>query len=226
MLGLLPIFPAFWAFDTIEATMKFSESEYHYYLAAIPLLAWPTAFVLVLTTIALGRRFSLDGFAAREGGKIFGLVVLLSAPLGRILGDAKLRSIRCRLFMQRYTCGLGTSLWASGSAKVSEIATNLAGRYDIVALGENCFVADEVSLADEDIRRGWMHLKSVATGDRVFIGNDAVVPPGTKLPSDALIGVKSKPPAERERCKAARRGSARRRSCCRLAREWIRLTSL
>src|SRR3712207_8255527 len=43
-----------------------------------------------------------------------------------------------------------------------------------------------------------MHLEPVRTGDRVFIGNDAVVPPGAVIPDDVLIGIKSKPP-ENER---------------------------
>ena len=61
--------------------------------------------------------------------------------------------------------------------KDSEISTNIAGRYDIVDIGDKCFIADEVILGDEDIRRGWMHLAKVQTGSRVFVGNDAVVPP-------------------------------------------------
>ena len=79
----------------------------------------------------------------------------------------------------------------------TEIGTNLAGRYDIVSLGNNCFIADDAVLGDEEIRHGWMHLLPVEIGDRVFVGNDAVVPPGTHLPSDVLIGVKSKPPLGR-----------------------------
>ena len=50
-------------------------------------------------------------------------------------------------------------------------------------------------LGDEDIRRGWMHLEKVKTGARVFIGNDGVLPPGANIPTGALIGIKSKPPA-------------------------------
>ena len=30
---------------------------------------------------------------------------------------------------------------------------------------------------------------------RVFVGNDAVVPPGSVIPDGRLIGIKSKPPA-------------------------------
>ena len=66
--------------------------------------------------------------------------------------------------------------------KDSEISTNLSGRYDLIEIGDKCFIADEVVLGDEDIRRGWMHLEKVKTGARVFIGNDGVVPPGSDDP--------------------------------------------
>ena len=79
--------------------------------------------------------------------------------------------------------------------KDAEISTNLSGRYDLVDIGEKCFIADEVVLGDEEIRRGWMTLKTVKTGARVFVGNDAVVPIGSDIPEGALIGIKSKPPA-------------------------------
>ena len=78
--------------------------------------------------------------------------------------------------------------------KDAEISTNLSGRYDLVEIGEKCFIADEVVLGDEEIRRGWMTLKRVKTGPRVFVGNDAVVPIGSEIPEGALIGIKSKPP--------------------------------
>ena len=45
--------------------------------------------------------------------------------------------------------------------KDAEISTNLSGRYDLVEIGEKCFIADEVVLGDEDIRRGWMNLAPV-----------------------------------------------------------------
>jgi non-ribosomal peptide synthetase-like protein len=79
--------------------------------------------------------------------------------------------------------------------KDAEISTNLSGRYDLVEIGEKCFIADEVVLGDEEIRNGWMYLKRVKTGPRVFVGNNAVVPTGAEIPANALIGIKSKPPA-------------------------------
>lgn len=194
VLGLLPIFPAFWAFDTFEAAMKFSESEYYYYLAAIPVLAWPTAFVLVLATIALVALFRWTVLPTAKAGRYsvwsFFYLRRWAVSLAAEVALDTLSSLYATLYMRTWYQLMGARI-----GKGSEIATNLAGRYDLISLGENCFVADQVALGDEEIRWGWMRLEPVETGDRVFIGNDAVVPPGATLPSDSLIGVKSKPPA-------------------------------
>ncbi|MGG2362750.1 hypothetical protein ACE4Z5_28045, partial [Salmonella enterica] len=41
----------------------------------------------------------------------------------------------------------------------TEIATNFSGRYDTIDIGDKCFVADEVIIGDEDLRRGWMTMR-------------------------------------------------------------------
>ena len=79
--------------------------------------------------------------------------------------------------------------------KDAEISTNLSGRYDLVEIGEKNFIADEVVFGDEEVRGGWMILRRVKTGPRVFVGNSAVIPTGADIPANALIGIKSKPPA-------------------------------
>ena len=104
-----------------------------------------------------------------------------------------LGSLYATLYMRSWYRLMGARI-----GKGTEISTNFAGRYDLVELGAKCFIADEVVLGDEDIRRGWMYLKRVKTGERVFIGNDAVIPPGCSIPDGALIGIKSKPPADVE----------------------------
>jgi non-ribosomal peptide synthetase-like protein len=84
----------------------------------------------------------------------------------------------------------------------SELSTSLSGRYDLITVGENCFIADDVILGEETCRQGWITLEPVTLGDRVFIGNDAVVPSGSELVSDTLIGIKSlTPPASETRNK-------------------------
>jgi non-ribosomal peptide synthetase-like protein len=167
------------------------------YLAAIPFFAWPTAFVLVLATIAFIvaiRWITLPRL--REGTYSVWSGVYLrkwAVSLATEVALETLSSLYATLYMRGWYQLMGARI-----GKGSEIATNLAGRYDLIEIGENCFIADEVALGDEDMRRGWMRLKSVKTGDRVFIGNDAVVPGGVELPSDSLIGVKSRPPSETE----------------------------
>jgi non-ribosomal peptide synthetase-like protein len=104
-----------------------------------------------------------------------------------------LSSLFATIYMRAWYRLMGAKI-----GKDSEISTNLAGRYDLIEIGDKCFIADEVVLGDEDIRRGWMHLERVKTGSRVFIGNDGVVPPGAIIPTGALIGIKSKPPANSE----------------------------
>ena len=196
-LGLLPIFPAFWAFDRLESWMGIPESEHLHYLMAIPLFAWPAAFILILMTVAFivafrwlvlprvaeGTYSIWSGFYLRKWTVALATEITLET----------LSSLFATLYMRAWYRLMGAKI-----GKDSEISTNLSGRYDLVEIGEKCFIADEVVLGDEDVRRGWMYLKRVKTGDRVFIGNDAVIPPGAEIPTGALIGIKSKPPANSE----------------------------
>jgi non-ribosomal peptide synthetase-like protein len=191
-LGLLPIFPAFWVFDRVDASFGFIDRSL--YLLAIPLMAWPTSFVLILLTVglmAIIRWLILP--RVKEGRySVFSFFYLRkwAVALATEITLETLSSLFATIYMRTWYRLMGAHI-----GKDSEISTNIAGRYDIVDIGDKCFIADEVILGDEDIRRGWMHLARVKTGARVFVGNDAVVPPGAIIPDGALIGVKSKPPA-------------------------------
>jgi non-ribosomal peptide synthetase-like protein len=196
-LGLLPIFPAFWVFDKLDAWLGLVDGEHAYYLAAIPLFAWPTAFVLVLVTVAfiVAFRWIVLPRVAEGTYSVWSWFYLRKWAVGLATEVTleTLSSLFATLYMRSWYRLMGARI-----GKDSEISTNLSGRYDLVEIGEKCFIADEVVLGDEDMRRGWMYLKKVKTGSRVFIGNDAVVPPGAEIPSGALIGIKSKPPANSE----------------------------
>jgi non-ribosomal peptide synthetase-like protein len=196
-LGLLPIFPAFWVFDKLDAGLGLADGEHAYYLAAIPVFAWPTAFVLVLVTVAFIVAFRWIMLPRVSAGtySVWSWFYLRKWAVGLATEVTleTLSSLFATLYMRSWYRLMGARI-----GKDSEISTNLSGRYDLVEIGEKCFIADEVVLGDEDMRRGWMYLKKVKTGSRVFIGNDAVVPPGAELPSGALIGIKSKPPANSE----------------------------
>ncbi len=191
-LGLLPIFPAFWVFDKVDQYFGFIDRTL--YLAAIPLMAWPTSFALVLMTVGLIvvlRWIILP--TVREGlysVHSFFYLRKWAISLATEITLETLSSLFATVYMRTWYRLMGAKI-----GKDSEISTNIAGRYDIVEIGDKCFIADEVILGDEDIRHGWMNLEKVRTGSRVFVGNDAVVPPGAFIPDGALIGVKSKPPS-------------------------------
>lgn len=193
-LSLLPIFPAFWVFDRIDELTGSIDIDRTVYLASIPFMAWPTSFALILVTVAL-------------------IVVFRWAVLPRVHEGTY--SIHSWFYVRKWAVGLATeitletlsSLYATiymrswyrlMGAKIgkdAEISTNFGGRYDLVDIGEKCFIADEVVLGDEDIRRGYMKLEKVRTGPRVFLGNDSVIGPGSDIPEGSLIGIKSKPPS-------------------------------
>ena len=48
---MLPLFPAFWVFDRIDEYLGLAAVSRQLYMAAIPVMAWPTAFVMVLFTV-------------------------------------------------------------------------------------------------------------------------------------------------------------------------------
>ena len=193
-LGLLPIFPAFWLFDKVDAWLGLADGDRFYYMLAIPIMAWPTAFVMVIITVGLIAVFRWIILPKVKEGTYsvhsWFYFRKWAVALATEITLETLSSLFATVYMRNWYRLMGAKI-----GKDAEISTNLAGRYDLVDIGEKCFIADEVVLGDEDIRRGWMHLEPVKTGARVFVGNDAVVPPGSNIPAGALIGIKSKPPA-------------------------------
>ncbi len=193
-LGLMPIIPAFWVFDRIDDVIGTADVDRTLYLMSIPIMAWPTSFVMILVTvafIAVCRWVILP--RVREGPYSVHSWFYLRKWVVALATEVTLETLSS-LFATVYMRGW-YRLMGAKIGKDAEISTNLSGRYDLVEIGEKCFIADEVVLGDEEIRNGWMYLKGVKTGPRVFVGNSAVVPPGSEIPAHALIGIKSKPPA-------------------------------
>jgi len=75
-----------------------------------------------------------------------------------------------------------------------EIAAGQLGHPDLLDMDSECMIADEVMMGAQHVRSGWLTIGSVTLGRRVFIGNDSLVPVGTVLEDNVLIGLKSLPP--------------------------------
>jgi non-ribosomal peptide synthetase-like protein len=192
MLGLVPIFPAFYVLYNLDSLWT-GESNLEVAWSNLPFLAWPTAVALIVVSMAIvvalrwvilpkvkpGIYSIHSWFYVRKW--LLGLVIEVTLET--------LNSLFATIYMRNWYRLMGCKI-----GKGSEISTNLAGRYDLVEIGENNFVGDEASLGDEEVERGWMTLKRVKTGNRVFLGNDSIIAQGAVLADDTLVGVKSKLP--------------------------------
>lgn len=72
-----------------------------------------------------------------------------------------------------------------------EIALPRRMPYDLVEMGEESFLASEVSIGRPVRRNGEITLEHTKVGNRSFLGNDSVVPQGSIVPDDFLLGVLS-----------------------------------
>jgi len=63
---------------------------------------------------------------------------------------------------------------------------------DLLVTGDECFLADSVSVGASHVRNGYINIAKTYIGNRTFVGNSAVISPDTRLGSDVLVGVLSK----------------------------------
>ncbi len=84
---------------------------------------------------------------------------------------------------------LGTKI-----GKQTEISTAANFAPDLLSIGSNAFVADDVSLGAPRVYLGKMSLQQVNIGDKCFIGNSALVPGGSEMVANNLLGCLSVPP--------------------------------
>ena len=78
----------------------------------------------------------------------------------------------------------------------AEISTASFISPDLLAIGEESFIADSVSLGAPRVRDGFMKIGRNQIGKRSFIGNSAMLPPDTIIGDKVLIGCLSSPPPD------------------------------
>ena len=78
--------------------------------------------------------------------------------------------------------------------KGSEVSTAMQVNPDLLEVGSGSFLADACLVGGQRINAGVIEVLPVYIGSRTFIGNSALVPGGTVIGDDALIGVGSTPP--------------------------------
>ncbi|UCJ04767.1 amino acid adenylation domain-containing protein [Chitinophaga pendula] len=78
--------------------------------------------------------------------------------------------------------------------KNTEISTASNVTHTMLEIGTESFIADAVSLGEEDIRGQRLILEKTVIGNKSFVGNSALIPQGYQLGDNMLIGVLSVPP--------------------------------
>ena len=76
----------------------------------------------------------------------------------------------------------------------AEISTACAASPDLLDIGSESFIADAVLLGVPEVDRGILSLRNTRIGKRAFVGNSALLPAGTVVGDNTLIGVLSTPP--------------------------------
>src|SRR5438046_8347810 len=87
-----------------------------------------------------------------------------------------------------------------------EISTASFISPDLLSIDDESFIADSVSLGAARVENGWLTIAGTRIGKRSFVGNSALLPPGTVIGDNCLIGCLSVPPVRAE--DAAREGTS------------------
>jgi len=99
------------------------------------------------------------------------------------------RSVYATLYLPLWLRTTGAKV-----GKKAEISTLNHLSTDLLDIGNESFLADSTSIGVPMVYLGTIYLRETKIGNRSFIGNSAVLLPGSKIGNDCLIGVLSTAP--------------------------------
>ena len=157
---------------------------------AVAVAVGPVFVLTVCALVAVGRRV----VAPRTGPGVF--------PARSALGLRKWFGDKLLEMSLTYTNALYSTLYTVGwlrllGAKVgrgAEVSTASHIDPEMLTISQGSFVADMASVGSATFHNGWMVRRPTLVGRRAFVGNAAVVPAGSTLGDESLIGVATVPP--------------------------------
>ena len=178
---------------------RFNPGQALFYLAAALagacFILWVTAEVALLKWLLIGRarsgRYPLHGWFYIRNWVVEQLLAFGVDAAG---------PLHSTIFLKPWYRALGARL-----GRFVELSTASTTTPDLLDIEDDCTIADEVSLGSARVERGWLTLAPIRLGRRAFVGNGAVIPAGTTLGAESLVGVLTIAPADREQ--AARNGA-------------------
>ncbi|MGV9246166.1 Pls/PosA family non-ribosomal peptide synthetase [Streptomyces sp. NPDC003710] len=147
----------------------------------------------VCCSVAVGKRVVLPG------------VPLGIHPARSSLGVRKWVADRLLAYSLAFTNSLYATLYTvpwlrllgARVGRGAEVSTAAYLDPDLLTLGECSFVADMASVGSAAFAADRVAFGPTEVGSRAFVGNAALVPAGTELGADSLVGVATVPPPDR-----------------------------
>ena len=164
------------------------------YVSSIWSFAWITlligvSFVVLLTVIIALFKWVLLGNIKEGRYKVNSLFYYKKWFFDQLmkLSLQVIGTLYTTLYLQKWFKMLGVKI-----GKRVEISTVEFISPDLLVTGDECFLADSVSVGASYVRNGYIEIAKTYIGNRTFVGNSAVLSPGTKIGDDVLVGVLSK----------------------------------
>lgn len=183
---LLPLLPVI----QILNYMDLNAPDYNFnYFIHVPLLTILYVVVYALETVLLSRLLLWN---IKPGVyPVYSAVYVRKWLSDQLISVALivLHPIYATVYVSAFFRMLGAKI-----GKYTEISTASNVTHTMLEIGNESFIADAVSLGEEDIRGKRLILERTYIGNRSFVGNSALVPQGYTLGDDMLIGVLSVPP--------------------------------
>lgn len=164
------------------------------YVSNIWSFAWVTlfigvSFVLLLTVIIAIFKWLLLGNIKEGKYKVNSLFYYKKWFFDQLmkLSLQVIGTLYTTLYLQKWFKLLGVKM-----GKRVEISTVEFISPDLLVTGDECFLADSVSVGASYVRHGYIEIAKTYIGNRTFVGNSAVLSPKSRLGDDVLVGVLSK----------------------------------
>ena len=170
--------------------LDYSSEGYHFLLMTIVVglsfVVLLTVIITILKWVLLGNikegKYPVNSFFYNKKWFFDQLMKLSLQVIG---------TLYTTLYLQFWFKMLGVKM-----GKRVEISTVEFISPDLLVTGDECFLADSVSIGASHVRNGYIEIAKTYIGNRTFIGNSAVISPDTHLGNNVLVGVLSKMRAE------------------------------
>jgi non-ribosomal peptide synthetase-like protein len=188
LVAILPIAPGL--ITMVELDWR---TEGYSYLLLSPVLAVTYVILMCVLTVAAKRLILGRVAPGRYSTSSWFYVRYWFVQQINDLALRLLHPIYATLYVVPWYRALGVKV-----GRRAEISTAAAIVPDLVEIGPESFIADAVLFGAARVEPGALYLDRTRIGRRTFIGNSALLPTGTQIGDETLIGVLSTPPANGE----------------------------